>query len=51
MEGRIPSLHQFNPYVPPNHRGRPLQAAKRNGVFRIEDAVNLGAAGLQQCSR
>src|ERR1035438_1543882 len=41
-------LHQLDPYTPPDHRGRPLQAAERNVVFRIEDTVNLGAARLEQ---
>src|ERR1035438_10372608 len=41
-------LHQLDPYTPPDPRGRPLQAAERNVVFRIEDTVNLGAARLEQ---
>jgi hypothetical protein len=35
-------LHQCDHYTPPDHRSRPLQAAERDVVSRIEDTVNLG---------
>src|ERR1035437_6251032 len=43
-----PPLHQLDRYPQPDHRSRPLQAAERNVVFRIQDTVNLGAARLEQ---
>src|SRR5664280_240648 len=43
-----PPLHQLDRYTQPDHRSRPLQAAERNVVFRIQDTVNLGAARLEQ---
>ena len=31
------------------HRRRTLQAGQRDVAFRIQEPVNLGAAGLEQC--
>src|SRR5260370_28793714 len=40
--------NQLDHHPPSDHRGCPLQAGKGNVAFRIQEPVNLGAAGLEQ---
>ena len=44
-----PVLPQLNGDAPPNDRRCPLQAAERDVVFRVKQAVHLGPARLEQC--
>src|SRR5207237_6890313 len=51
IEGKVPPKHsnQFDHHPMSNQRRRPLQARQRDVVLRVENAVDLGAAGLEQC--
>lgn len=42
------ALHKLDHDEVPNHRHRPLEARKRDIVFRVKQAVNLGTARLDQ---